>query len=82
MVDTIPVHRHTVEGIVHLLEHELGQPRDKSRNYKDLNAGNKLDDAINSYTGPSAPVLPSDKEDAAEKESRAKQDAEATKVEL
>jgi len=82
MVDTIPVHRHTVEGIVHLLEHELGQPRDKARNYKDLNAGNKLDEAINSYTGPKAPVHPSDKEEAAEKESRAKQDAEGKKEDL
>mgnify|MGYP006923641980 CR=1 FL=1 len=43
MVDTIQVHRHSVEGIEHLLESQLNQARDLKRNYKDLNAGDKLD---------------------------------------
>ena len=68
MVDTIQIHRHSVEGIEHLLEKELNQPRDLKRNYKDLNAGAKLDDAINSYKGPTASELPSDKAIEKEKE--------------
>lgn len=68
MVDTIQVHRHSVEGIEHLLEHQLNQARDLKRNYKDLNAGDKLDKAIHSYKGPTASELPSDKAIEKEKE--------------
>ena len=82
MVDTIQVHRHSEAGIIHLLEHQLGQPRDLKRNYKSLNAGDKLADAINSYKGPTPSELPSDKEIEAEKAARAAQDAESNKEEL
>ena len=46
MIDTIHVHRYSVEAINDLME-ELGQPRDKSRSWKSIEAEKELYDAFN-----------------------------------
>ena len=49
LVDEIAVHRHTVAGINYLLEHDLGQARDRSLSWEQLKSKAKTDDLMFNY---------------------------------